>query len=394
METKGEQGIFRRLRLLITVGPLVLGCGGETSDRDVFILVDDARDSVASYVYDSSNHEVRFGWEANPTTSEPFHHLWTGRVVEDRIVFADIEPPVLRVYDVSGTQIWTAAPEGRGPGEANRPRDLAVSPRGRVGLLHDQNRLSVFDASGDFLVAHTFDGIPPTAVGADCDGQGWLIYGPTETGNGRPVPWLRRIRWQDERPEIDTLWSSEAPASRPPYRDWHQLSRVGDGIELDHPYRPEGGLLRWNCTDRRMETRSTTTYRSSAPTTRSETGANGRRIATVGLRTDVPYPRGRARVGNVVLRTFGLPYHPNFNGSATYLRATRGTQTIQVLLSGTYNLLDSWSDGRLLVRRSSAGGNEAFVLDGHRLVELLVDGSTRASRVQADDTLFFRTFPP
>lgn len=379
------------------LGLVVLSaCVGPSRAGEVRVLVDDARDSVASYIYDSSNYEARFGWELNPTASLPFHHLWTGRVAGDRVVFADMESPVLRAFDTSGEQIWTAAAEGRGPGEANRPRDLAVSPSGTVGLLHDQNRLSIFDADGAFLTSHTFDAVPPIAIGASCDGQGWLIYGPTETDVDGSVPWLRRIAWHDGRPMIDTLWSSTSPASRPPYRDWHQLSRVEQGIELDHPYGRDGGLLRWNCSDQRIEVGSMITYRSAAPATRSETGTNGRRVVSVGFRTDVPYARGRARVGAVVLRTFPLPFHPSFDGSATILRASmaRDPDPIQVILAGTYNFLDAWPDGRLLVRRSSDMGNEAFVLDGNRLVELLVDGAERDSRSEPDDTVFFRAFPP
>ncbi|MFW6198285.1 MAG: 6-bladed beta-propeller [Acidobacteriota bacterium] len=73
--------------------------------------------------------------------------LW---VTEEHVYVADVQVPVVRVYDRDGRWIRDIGQEGQGPGEFRRPRDVAVLPDGTVVVVDGGNRrLVFFDPAGN-----------------------------------------------------------------------------------------------------------------------------------------------------------------------------------------------------------------------------------------------------
>jgi hypothetical protein len=66
------------------------------------------------------------------------------------IFVLDMQVPIIRVYGESGVHVRDIGARGQGPGEFERPAEMALGPDGRL-YVKDGNRVTVFSPEGDYL---------------------------------------------------------------------------------------------------------------------------------------------------------------------------------------------------------------------------------------------------
>lgn len=104
-----------------------------------------------------------------------------------RILVADQQARVVRVYDPEGTHRATLGRGGEGPGEFTAPDDLRIGPGGEV-IVRDQQgaRFSVFSPSGEFLRSWPLIGGFRTSTPFHVTADGQVLH-PTLRNPGVPL---------------------------------------------------------------------------------------------------------------------------------------------------------------------------------------------------------------
>jgi hypothetical protein len=117
-----------------------------------------------------------------------------------RIVVAEALRPMIHVYSSSGVPLFRFGRKGRGPGEFERPNQLAFDREGKLwvadGNIERFNRFELTSDTARYLSQISFEGDGPCCTGLSFDVAGNVIdigLSPNQPGKGAPVlAWLHR----------------------------------------------------------------------------------------------------------------------------------------------------------------------------------------------------------
>ncbi len=134
----------------------------------------------------------------------------------ERIIMADWQVPIVRLYDTNGTYLRDLGGAGEGPGEYESPASVVVAGDGRILVRDDRGRrILVYDASGEYLDAYRLEGGLQTGtqmqVGAD--GTPYTIVIVETLENDPSRLWIlgqcsrtKRIGTAVARPRVCAAW--------------------------------------------------------------------------------------------------------------------------------------------------------------------------------------------
>lgn len=141
-------------------------------------------------------------------------------------VVADAGQAQVRVYSDDAELVWAAGRSGAGPQEFLQLSSAVRAPSGEVLALDSNGKLSVFDASGNF-VRTTATGLVPVFDGWLLTDSTMLISGRREGDSSSPLLHVWNLR-------RDTVTSSffQVPPHDPAYDEAYQFSGWADAVRL------------------------------------------------------------------------------------------------------------------------------------------------------------------
>ncbi len=170
------------LRSILAVSAILLAvvaCGPQESATDTdgtWVGTITTEGDVTTVVNESGSvwgGTARLVEEASIGTAEGSEEYLLGAITsiaasEDSIYFADIQAVKVRAYDLDGVHLRDIGGRGPGPGEFQRPWDVAIHRDGSI-LVRDQNqrRVHMFTAEGELIDDWSAERGSRTTIGTD-----------------------------------------------------------------------------------------------------------------------------------------------------------------------------------------------------------------------------------
>jgi hypothetical protein len=151
--------------------------GTVSTDGDVTTVVNESGSVWGGNA--SLVEELSIGVESGPPEYMFGEISWV-HADDTGILVGDQQTPAVRQFAADGSHVRDIGGEGEGPGEYQRPEQIAIAPDGRIFVVDGGRRINVYDTDGEVLETLPLGrgvvrgGYIPLVI--DDAGRPWLVY--------------------------------------------------------------------------------------------------------------------------------------------------------------------------------------------------------------------------